>query len=215
VRTPILIAAMGLLGCGQYHPTAPDHIRPATERDKEFAAKVGDEAKRRRVVNEVEERAGPTIEPWIKERPDLEAARISVAGPVAVIEGTLDQHVFAGVYWVRGGQIIRTREFVGEETTDSVALDGSKRSRGSGDLQQLRVARAVVSGKRDAPPKTAFAEGAFVGDRTDLDARVRGGKRIVDGWSVGRLAFVMTADDLWVFRFERERVVEARRYAAG
>lgn len=220
-NAPALLLTFGLLAsCEQYHPTAPDHIRPASEEDKRFATKVGEEKERRKIINKLEARAGTAVEPMLEDRPGFELERLLLTGPVGIAEGSLDGRTFGAVYWVRDKKIIKRREFVGAAPADpdSFRVQKNKRLRGPGDLQQLRHARAVVAAKRPIPDAVEFRDGqtgAADGGSSALRERIGKGQSVIDGWSVGVVAVVLTEDALWSFVFDDDAPSIVTRYANG
>jgi hypothetical protein len=215
------LAALALVaattGCEQYHPTAPTHIRPASDADRAFAAKVGEEKERRRVVNQIEGRAGPIVEPTLKTRDGLVQQRLHLIGPVAVVEGLLDGRAFAGVYWTRDGEIVRRREWFGVAPVDATgfAPTGATRLRAAGDTIQLEIARRLVGGRSAPPPDVRFRDASS--GRHDEGSRaltrvVAAGVRVREGWSVGQAAVLLAEDGLWVLVFTDGRVAEVTRY---
>jgi hypothetical protein len=219
LRCLVLVFTAG--GCSQYHPTAPDHIRPASEEDIAFAAPLGGPSKTaRRVVNAVDHRAEAVVARWIADQAGLSPWRRAVAGPVAIVEGIRDGHAFAGVYWVHGEHIVRRIEHRGAPLPDPEAFAPAvdDRHRGAGDAAQLRSARELVA-RTAVPPSRARFHDAQRGEASDDPDRLRAaigpGKRALDGWSIGSIAAVLTPGELWVLEFEDERIVTVTRYAAA
>jgi hypothetical protein len=218
-RLAILVLAISPAACEQYHPTAPSHIRPASERDRDFAAKVGAETSRRRVVNTVETRAGGIVEPMLDKKPGLTLWRLSVTGPVAVAEGAVDGRAFAGIYWTRDDRIIRRRELLGAPIDDleSFAPKGRGRLRAAGDMRTLESARGLVAGEHSPPSNVRFRDAATGRDdggaaavREILAPAQR--SRIEDAWSIDDVVAVLTPDSLWVIAFDELAIVEISRY---
>jgi hypothetical protein len=212
-----IAAATIVVGCEQYHPTAPAHIRPASERDRDFAAKVGSETSARKVFNTVETRASGIVDPMLDERPGLEVWRLSVVGPVAVAEGVLDGRAFAGVYWTRDDRVIRKREMVGSTLADPEAFapKGRSRMRAPGDTRILRSAYDLVSGKARARERVRFrdaASGRDDGGVTALRQALGDGKAIEDAWCIDDVVAVLAEDALWVLSFDELEMTEVSRY---
>ncbi len=216
MRTAALVfAALAGIGCEQYHPTAATHVRPASEEDRAFATAVDEDGSRRRVINKVETRAGPVVEPVLDARPRLSLWRLSLTGPVAIAEGSLDGRAFAGVYWTRDDEIVAQREWQGAAVTDAFAPDGPTRLRAAGDARQLSRARDIVSGKADPPLELVYRDadvGSQDGGASRLREAIGAGRRVRDGWSVGKLAVVVTERALWTVRFESGEIVEVSHY---
>lgn len=203
--------------CEQYHPTSVDNIQLASERDRDFAAKVGSETSALKVVNTIETRAGGIVEPMLDAREGLTLWRLSIAGPVAVAEGALDGRAFAGVYWTRDDRVIRRREFVGVPLREPEAFSpkGRSRLRADGDTRILVTARDLVSGEARARKQVRFRDattGRDDGGVTALRRALGSGSSIEHAWCIDDLVAVMTEDALWTFVFDELEPTEVSRY---
>lgn len=218
-RATVLLVGLlaAIAACEQYHPTALDNIKPASERDRDFAAKLGSQTSALKVLNTVETRAGGIVEPMLDAREGLELWRLSIAGPVAVAEGVLDGRAFAGVYWTREDRVVRRREMIGAPITDpeGFAPTGRTRLRAQGDTRILVTARELVSGKARARSQLRFRDastGTDEGGVTALREALGSGARIEDAWCIDEVVAVLAEDALWVFAFDELTLSEVSRY---